>query len=167
MNRDGHVDLFTADMMSATLAARQRQIPTHSPMPKPPGLPTDRPQWMRNTLHLARGDGTWAQIAEYAGVAATDWTWGSAFVDVDLDGYEDLLAVNVPVEYPIGNLRANAEQVPPFRGTREAEFPNLAGVASVADNGISLRGREPHLAIRIRRRDLARNCTRRSRSDAT
>jgi hypothetical protein len=94
VNRDGHVDLFTADMMSPTLAARQRQIPTHTPMPKPVGLTNDRPQWMRNTLHLSRGDGTWAQIAEYAGVAASDWTWGSAFVDVDLDGYEDLLAVN-------------------------------------------------------------------------
>ncbi|MFN2566555.1 MAG: VCBS repeat-containing protein [Gemmatimonadaceae bacterium] len=94
VNRDGHVDLFTADMMSPTLAARQRQIPTHTPLPKPVGLRPDRPQWMRNSLHLARGDGTWAQIAEYAGVAATDWTWGSAFVDVDLDGYEDLLAVN-------------------------------------------------------------------------
>jgi hypothetical protein len=94
VNRDGHVDLFTADMMSPTLAARQRQIPTHTPMPKPVGLTNDRPQWMRNTLHISRGDGTWAQIAEYAGVAASDWTWGSAFMDVDLDGYEDLLAVN-------------------------------------------------------------------------
>jgi hypothetical protein len=94
VNRDGHVDLFTADMMSPTLSARQRQVPTHTPLPKPVSLSRERQQWMRNTLHLARGDGTWAQIADFAGVAATDWTWGSAFLDVDLDGYEDLLAVN-------------------------------------------------------------------------
>ena len=129
VNRDGHVDLFTADMMSATLAARQRQIPTHSPMPKPPGLPSDRPQWMRNTLHLARGDGTWAQIADYAGVAATDWTWGSAFVDVDLDGYEDLLAVNghrwdIRDADTYERMRTS---VPPVPWNREqAEFPRLA-----------------------------------------
>jgi enediyne biosynthesis protein E4 len=94
IDRDGHVDIFTADMRSPTLAARQRQFPTNSPLPKRVGLPDDRQQWMQNALQLARGDGTWAQIAQLAGVAATDWTWGSAFLDVDLDGYEDLLVVN-------------------------------------------------------------------------
>lgn len=94
VNRDGHVDLFTADMMSPTLAARQRQFPTNTSLPKRVGLTSDRQQWMRNTLQLARGDGTWAEVAGFAGVPASDWTWGSAFVDVDLDGYEDLLVVN-------------------------------------------------------------------------
>ncbi|MCX8107696.1 MAG: FG-GAP-like repeat-containing protein, partial [Verrucomicrobiae bacterium] len=41
-----------------------------------------------------RGDGTYAEIANFAGVAATDWTWHPAFLDVDLDGFEDLLIVN-------------------------------------------------------------------------
>ncbi len=94
VDRDGRVDLFTADMLSPTLAERQARIPTHTPMPKPVGVATDRPQWMRNMLQVARGDGSWMQIADFAGVAATDWTWGSAFVDVDLDGLEDLIAVN-------------------------------------------------------------------------
>jgi len=91
VNRDGAVDFFTADMLSPTLASRQRQIPTHTPLRKTIGESDDRAQWMRNTLQLGRGDGTWAQVADFAGVAATDWTWGSAFTDVDLDGYEDLL----------------------------------------------------------------------------
>jgi hypothetical protein len=94
INRDGHVDFFTADMMSPTLEQRQRQFPTHSPLAKRPGLSPERHQWMRNMLLLARGDGTWASIGDFAGVSATDWTWGSAFVDVDLDGFEDLIAVN-------------------------------------------------------------------------
>ena len=93
IDRDGHVDIFTADMLSPTLAARQRQIPTHTPLPKTIGVSADRAQWMRNTLQVSRGDGTWAQVADFAGVAATDWTWGSAFADIDLDGYEDLLVV--------------------------------------------------------------------------
>ena len=46
---------------------------------------------MQNTLFLSRGDGTYAEVAHVAGVAASEWTWGSAFLDVDLDGYEDLL----------------------------------------------------------------------------
>lgn len=91
VDRDGAVDFFTADMLSPTRAARQRQIPTHTPLRKTIGESPDRAQWMRNTLQLGRGDGTWAQVADFAGVAATDWTWGSAFLDVDLDGYEDIL----------------------------------------------------------------------------
>lgn len=94
VDRDGTVDIFTADMKSPTAAARQAQIPTHTPLPKGLGLTGDRAQWMRNMLHLGRGDGSWAQVADLAGVTATDWTWGSAFLDVDLDGYEDLLTVN-------------------------------------------------------------------------
>ena len=63
INRDGHVDIFTADMMSPTLAARQRQFPTNTPLPKQVGLTSDRHQWMRNTLQLARGDGTCSHTA--------------------------------------------------------------------------------------------------------
>lgn len=94
VDRDGTVDIFTADMLSPTLAERQAKIPTHTPLPKPMGLTGARPQWMRNMLHLGRGDGSWAQVADFAGVAATDWTWGSAFLDVDLDGFEDLVTVS-------------------------------------------------------------------------
>ena len=94
VDRDGTVDLFTADMLAPTLAAQQRQIPTHTPLPKPLGMEGNRPQWMRNMLHVGRGDGTWASLGDFAGVAATDWTWGSAFLDIDLDGFEDLITLN-------------------------------------------------------------------------
>ena len=94
VNRDGHVDFFTADMESPKFSTRQMEVPTHTPLRKPVGLTPDRPQWMRNMLQVGRGDGTWAQMADYAGITGTDWTWGSAFLDVDLDGYEDLVLVN-------------------------------------------------------------------------
>ena len=134
INRDGAVDIFTADMLSPTLAARQRQIPTHTPMPKTVGVAPERQQWMRNMLHIARGDGTWSQIADYAGVGATDWTWGSAFVDVDFDGYEDLLAVtghrwDVRDADTYERLRNSFPRVPWSR--EQGEFPRLA-VPSVA-----------------------------------
>ncbi len=134
INRDGYVDLFTTDMLSPTLEARQRQIPTHTPQQKPVGLSPERTQWMRNMLHLARGDGTYAQIGDFAGVAATDWTWGSAFLDVDLDGYEDLLAVNghrydVREADPYDRIRNSFPRVPWNR--ESGEFP-LLRTASVA-----------------------------------
>ena len=129
VDRDGHVDFFTADMLAPTLAARQRQIPTHTPLPKTTGLGPDRPQWMRNMLQLGRGDGSWAPVADYAGVSATDWTWGSAFLDVDLDGYEDLLTVNghrwdVRDADTFERLRNSFPSVPWNR--QQGEFPRLA-----------------------------------------
>src|SRR6266516_264616 len=49
---------------------------------------------MMNTLFLNRGDGTYTEIAQLAGVAASEWSWTPLFLDVDLDGYEDLLISN-------------------------------------------------------------------------
>jgi hypothetical protein len=129
VDRDGRVDLFTADMLSPTLAQRQRAIPTHTPLPKEIGLGTARAQWMRNMLHLNRGDGSWAQVADMAGVAATDWTWGTAFLDVDLDGYEDLLAVNghrwdIRDADTFDRIRNSFPRVP--WNEEQKEFPTLA-----------------------------------------
>lgn len=129
VDRDGMVDLFTADMLSPTLADRQTEIPTHTPLPKGIGLDGTRPQWMRNMLQVARGDGTWAQVADFAGVAATDWTWGSAFLDVDLDGYEDLLAFNghrwdIRDADTFDRIRDAFPRVPWNR--EQAQFPTLA-----------------------------------------
>ncbi|HLB54062.1 MAG TPA: FG-GAP-like repeat-containing protein [Gemmatimonadales bacterium] len=91
LNRDGQVDFFEVDMLSRASRELRTQIPTHTALPKQPGVIEDRPQLQRNTLFLNRGDGTFAQIAELGGVAASGWTWSTMFLDVDLDGYEDLL----------------------------------------------------------------------------
>jgi enediyne biosynthesis protein E4 len=63
-------------------------------IPNVPGEFETRPQFRRNTLFLNRGDDTFTEIGHYAGLAASDWTWSVAFLDVDLDGYEDLLVGN-------------------------------------------------------------------------
>ena len=91
IDRDGHLDFFVADMWSRDPRLRKRQKPAQNPAVAPPGLIDDRPQFMRNTLYTGRGDGTFAEIANYAGVAASEWSWSPVFLDVDLDGYEDLL----------------------------------------------------------------------------
>ena len=90
VDRDGQVDIFVADMLGRG-PRRKTEMPTHTPLPKLIGQIDDRPQWQRNTLLRNRGDGTFAQLAGYAGIEATDWSWDALFLDVDLDGYEDLL----------------------------------------------------------------------------
>jgi len=46
------------------------------------------------SLFFGRPDGSYAEAAFMAGVAATDWSWSPVFMDVDLDGYEDFLVTN-------------------------------------------------------------------------
>ena len=91
IDRDGDVDFFEVDMLSMDRAVRMRQVPTHTDLPKVIGAIANRPQMMRNTLFLNRGDESFAQIAEFADVRASGWSWGTMFLDVDLDGYEDIL----------------------------------------------------------------------------
>ncbi len=91
IDRDGALDFFVVDMLSRDLQWRKRQSLAQTLMPTPIGMMQDRPQFMRNTLFRNRGDDTFAEMANYAGVAASEWSWSALFMDVDLDGYEDLL----------------------------------------------------------------------------
>ncbi len=91
INRDGHVDFMVTDMLSRDHSLRKRQMGEMKPTPVEVGVFDDRPQIMQNTLFLNRGDNTWTEIAQFAGVKASEWSWQPTFLDVDLDGYEDLL----------------------------------------------------------------------------
>ncbi len=95
INRDGWDDLYAVDMLSRI--HRIRMIQKIEMNPNPSHLPEEdlhAMQLRRNTLLLSRGDGTFAETARQAGLEATDWSWCPIFLDVDLDGWEDLLVVN-------------------------------------------------------------------------
>ena len=94
VDADGHVDVFLADMLSPVYARRQAQVQMTPPVRSGIGDIDNRPQEMQNVLLLGRGEGTFAETANFAGMAASEWTWSGVFVDVDLDGYEDLLLTN-------------------------------------------------------------------------
>jgi hypothetical protein len=91
VNRSGNLDLMVVDMLSRDQRLRKRQMLAQAPMASPAGAIDNRPQIMRNTFFVNRADGTFAEIADYAGVNASEWSWSPVFLDVDLDGYEDLL----------------------------------------------------------------------------
>jgi hypothetical protein len=93
VDRDGRDDLFVADMVSRQAERRAWQRPNtlEGLVNWPKSDPLFRPEVTHNTLHWARPDGTFAELARHAGVAATEWTWSAVFLDVDLDGWEDLL----------------------------------------------------------------------------
>jgi len=91
INRDGLVDYVTADMLSRDHVRRKIQNGDLHPPPTVWGRYDTRPQYMLTALYANRGDGTFAEIGQFAGIAATDWSWAPTFLDVDLDGYEDLI----------------------------------------------------------------------------
>jgi hypothetical protein len=91
INRDGHVDVFAVDMLSRSSELRRRQTVAKRAIPPRPGDIESRLQAPQNVLLLARGDGTYAEIAWLTGLAASDWSWCPLFLDVDLDGFDDLL----------------------------------------------------------------------------
>ncbi|MEY2787173.1 MAG: hypothetical protein RLZZ34_316 [Verrucomicrobiota bacterium] len=94
LDRNGAVDLFAVDMFSRNRAWRHTQTAGMAPVMRLPGRIADRAQVQRNVLQLQRGDGTWADVAWQAGVEASEWSWGPLILDVDLDGFEDLLVPN-------------------------------------------------------------------------
>ena len=91
INRDGFDDFFVVDMLSPLHQKRQNQIGNMRPLAIEIGRQDNRPQYSRNTLFMNRGDGTYEETGLAAGVSASEWSWTPLFLDVDLDGYEDLL----------------------------------------------------------------------------
>ena len=94
INRDGFDDIFVVDMLSRDHAMRMDMQGDRNPPQPQSGVFENRPDYMVNTLFLNRGDGTYAEVAAMAGLDATEWSWATVFLDVDLDGFEDVLVAN-------------------------------------------------------------------------
>lgn len=130
LDRDGDLDFFIADMLSRDPRRRRTQVALAPADVPTVGVFDDRPQRQRNTLFMNRGDGTYAEVAPFAGVAASGWSWGSMFLDVDLDGYEDLLiATGYQYDALDGDTqRAHAMRLGPNPNWQRdiLDFPTLA-----------------------------------------
>ena len=51
-------------------------------------------QYSQNTMQINQGNGHFKDVAHYAGVAASDWSWGGLIFDADFDGNQDLFVCN-------------------------------------------------------------------------
>jgi hypothetical protein len=51
-------------------------------------------QFSRNVLQLNNGDDTFSEISRFAGVHASDWSWGALIFDMDNDGNKDIFVAN-------------------------------------------------------------------------
>lgn len=91
INRNGHKDIISTEMLGSVHERRIRQNVNISPFEKKKEEIHHQTLSPQNALQLNRGDNTYAEIAYYSGVEATDWTWATQFMDVNLNGYEDLI----------------------------------------------------------------------------
>src|SRR5439155_13802671 len=100
-------------------------------------------QVMRNTLLHGRGDGTFEEIANFAGVTASDWSWQPLFLDVDLDGYEDLLITS-------GHAR-DVQDIDTTNRIKELQAKNELLPANLALNGGKPLDRQERFTEELRR----------------
>lgn len=103
INRNGFTDIFTVEMLDERHVDRLRKRLPTEPIPLLPGEYTHRPRYNRNSLYMNRGDHTYAEISYYSGLAASEWSWATRFMDIDLDGFEDLL-INNGFAYDFQNM---------------------------------------------------------------
>ena len=91
VNNDALVDVFVLDMRPETNLHLKTMIrgPNWNRYNKMQ-LFDYMPQFVRNTLQLNNGDGSFSEIGRLAGIYATDWSWAPLFTDLDNDGYKDL-----------------------------------------------------------------------------
>jgi enediyne biosynthesis protein E4 len=134
INHDGFDDLFVVDMLSRGHLSRKVQTVGVPRQFLPVGKIDNRPQYKKNTLFLNRGDGTYAEIAQLCGLEATEWSWMPAFLDVDMDGFEDVLvttghmrdSLNADVVGQILRLRSGRQlSAAEHRALKKELFPML------------------------------------------
>ncbi|RTY71479.1 MULTISPECIES: VCBS repeat-containing protein [unclassified Flavobacterium] len=95
VNNDGKADIFVTDMLpepderlktttnfeNYDLFTRKVNLDFYT-------------QYMQNTLQINNGNNQFLEIANHAGVAKTDWSWGALLFDMDNDGYKDIYVCN-------------------------------------------------------------------------
>lgn len=92
-NRDGHLDVYVSNMFSG---AGSRITTQEKFQPKATSAIRQKLRYAArgNTLYANQGDGTFRDESVAANVTMGRWAWGSQFLDINNDSWEDLLVGN-------------------------------------------------------------------------
>ena len=93
INNDGWFDYLSTDMSATTHFKQKTMMGAMSDTAW--FLDNLEPrQYMRNAMQVNTGTGKFIDVAFYAGLDSTDWTWAGIFGDLDNDGFEDAFFTN-------------------------------------------------------------------------
>jgi enediyne biosynthesis protein E4 len=95
VNNDGKPDIFTTDMLPENdeRLKKTTTFDNYDLFTRKLNLDFYN-QYMQNTLQLNDANNKFLEIANFAGVAKTDWSWGALLFDMDNDGYKDIYVCN-------------------------------------------------------------------------
>jgi hypothetical protein len=80
-------------------------------------------QYMSNALQINTGVGSFYDIANLAGISSTDWSWSSLIVDLDNDGWKDIIVSNgIKKDLDNNDYRIKLENLDAKSTTREELF---------------------------------------------
>ncbi len=96
MNNDGHEDILVMDMAVEDPVRQKQLFALNQNYDKfqlllKYGLYY---QYPRNSFQLNNANGTFSEIANYAGIAETDWSWSVLVADFDNDSWKDIYITN-------------------------------------------------------------------------
>ena len=96
VNNDGNNDIFVTDMLPSSYE-RLKSVTTFEDWDKYMYNVNNGyyHQFIRNSLQKNNGNGTFSEVGRYAGVEASDWSWGALFFDMDNDGFKDLWSIGL------------------------------------------------------------------------
>lgn len=95
INNDGYPEIFTTEMIPETDQLIKQKLQFEDYNTYQLKLRRDfYHQYMHNALQLNTGNGSFHEIAWYAGVAQSDWSWGALMFDANMDGYNDIFVCN-------------------------------------------------------------------------
>jgi hypothetical protein len=92
INLDGLLDIFVLDMLLPNLKNRQTQIGAN--YRNSGWVDFFDNQYSHNTFLVNYGNTHYYDISFSSNTHATDWSWCPMFLDINLDGHEDLIVTN-------------------------------------------------------------------------
>lgn len=105
INNDGHQDIFVLDMAandhvrSKTLMASMN-VPRFNLLTETLGF---QKQYMYNSLQLNVGNNNFHNIAQFAKLSKTDWSWAGLMVDLNNDEHKEIYVTNGYRRYALDN----------------------------------------------------------------
>lgn len=128
-NNDGQIDLLQVDMTAEDYKRSKTNMASMSPETFYEGVELGfNYQYMQNTLQLNNGvdkGGTpsFSDISRFAGMATTDWSWGTIFADFNNDGLKDVFISN-GVKRDVNHNDTNEKYnvISPFGAPKKKDF---------------------------------------------